>query len=345
LRASLPIQTSYGVFYRGSSTLNRFILSRLGVAVALLAVVIVLSFLLLQIVPGDPVTALVGEFPAPQEYLDQIRQRYGLDLPVYVQLGRYLWNLLQGQLGFSFANQQPVLDLILHRGGNTLLLMIPALIFSTVLGIGLALLASRWPGGLPDTFVTSLSLVGYSIPVFWLGQVLIIVFAVNLGWLPAQGMLSLRGQLPGVFGTLLDFARHWILPAVCVITVYSGVVARVARASLREASGQDFVTTALAKGLSDREALRKHVLPNALIPVVSVIGNQFGHALTGTVLIEAVFAWPGLGGLFVSSIASRDYPVLLGIFLFATITVVLANLVTDLVYGLIDPRIRQTSFG
>lgn len=325
--------------------MKRFLFSRLLAAIPVVLSIMVLSFLLLRLVPGDPVTALVGDYPAPPEYIAQMRHDFGLDQPLIVQFWLYISHMLQGDLGFSFVNRQPVADLLLDRAVRTLGLMIPALICSSLLGIFLALFGSRHPGKRVDTLISGLSLIGYSTPIFWFGQLLIIVFAVNLHWLPAQGMASLRGVGPGFFPAFLDLFLHWIMPGFAITLFYAGVVARVARASLHEVLNQDFIVTALAKGLTEREVLRKHALPNAMIPVASVIGYNFGHALTGTIMVEAVFAWPGLGGLFLSSITSRDYPVLQGIFLLAAMTVVIANLVTDCVYGLIDPRIRQGHVG
>jgi peptide/nickel transport system permease protein len=186
-----------------------------------------------------------------------------------------------------------------------------------------------------------LSLAGYSMPIFWLGQILVIVFAVNLRWLPAQGMISLR-ESPQGFAAVLDLLWHLVLPAFSVTIYYVAVVARVARASVLEAISQDYVLTAQAKGLSRRYVLWRHVLPNAMIPVVTVIGYNFGYSLTGAILVETVFAWPGLGTLFVSAIGNRDYPVLQAIFLFASIAVVIANVVTDLAYAALDPRVGRS---
>jgi peptide/nickel transport system permease protein len=297
------------------------------------------SFVLTRLVPGDPVTALIGEYPVPDAYIAEMRSRFGLDLPQWQQLLLYLGHLLRGDLGFSFANQQPVLNLLLERSGNTLLLMLPALALSSLLGILVAVVAARWPGGTVDHGLTTIVLAVDAIPVFWLGQMAIIVFAVHLHLLPAQGMLSMR--LPMGASVAWDFFLHWIMPGLVITLAYGVVVARVARASIAEMSEQDFVVTAKSKGLTDREILWHHILPNAMIPVVSVIGYNFGHALTGAIMTEAVFAWPGLGGLFVSAITNRDYPVLQGIFLLTAVTVVLANLVTDVVYSLIDPRVRH----
>jgi ABC-type dipeptide/oligopeptide/nickel transport system permease component len=313
-------------------------------AIPVFFAVLITSFVLTHVVPGDPITALVGEYPAPPDYVASVREAFGLDHSLLVQLGLYFVNLAHGDLGFSFANRQPVIALVLDRTGKTLLLMGPALIASSILGVLLGMFAASRRRSSVDAAISSVSLVGYSIPVFWLGQVLIIVFAVNLHWLPAQGMLSVRGVEPGL-ATVIDFILHWILPGTATTLFYAAVVARVARASIRETLHQDFVVTALAKGLSEREVLWKHVLPNSIMPVVSVIGYNFGNAITGTIMAEAVFAWPGIGGLFLSSATNRDYPVLQGIILLAALTVVLTNLATDLIYVAIDPRVRHGYVG
>ncbi len=318
----------------------RYFLSRLAWAFPIVLAILILSFLMVHLVKGDPVTALVGDFPAPQEYIDAVRHEFGLDQPIPAQLVLYLENVAQGHLGFSFANRQPVLTLILERARMTLLLMIPALVLAAIVGIALGLAAAPRAGTLPDTAITALSLLGYSVPVFWLSQMLIMAFAVHWKILPAQGMMTLRDPPTGL-GAVLDVLWHLVLPLFSIMLYYLAVVARVARASLLEALHQDFVLTAKAKGLTRRTILWRHILPNALIPVVTVIGYSFGYSLTGAILTETVFAWPGLGNLFITSIAVRDYPVLQGIFLFAALTVVIANIATDLLYWVIDPRIRR----
>ena len=319
----------------------RYLISRLAWACPIVLAILILSFLMVHLVKGDPVTALIGDFPAPQEYVDSVRHEFGLDQPIPTQLGLYLVNVAQGHLGFSFANRGPVLTLILARAQMTLLLMLPALTLAAIVGIALGLAAAPRAGTLPDTAITALSLLGYSVPVFWLSQILIMGFAVHLKLLPAQGMMTLRDPPTG-FAAVLDVLWHLVLPLFSIMLYYVAVVARVARASLIETLHQDFVLTAKAKGLTRRTILWRHILPNALIPVVTVIGYSFGYSLTGAILTETVFAWPGLGNLFISSIAVRDYPVLQGIFLFAALTVVLANIVTDLLYWVIDPRIRRS---
>src|SRR6185369_15880084 len=247
--------------------MGRFLLARLAWTVPILFVILIVNFLIIHLAPGDPVQALVGDFPAPPGYLEQIRHDFGLDQPLWVQLLRYGQNLLQGHLGYSFANRQPVVELILARAGTTLVLMIPGLIAASVLGVVLALAAAPRAGSAFDSGITALSLFGYSVPIFWLGH-LIILFAVDLGWLPAQGMTSLRGSATG-WAYVRDVAWHLVLPAFSITIFFVAVVARVARASIVGVLSEDFITTAMAKGLSRRTILWRHVLPNAMIPVVT----------------------------------------------------------------------------
>jgi peptide/nickel transport system permease protein len=321
--------------------MGRYLLARLAWAVPIMLAILVINFLIMHLVPGDPVQALVGDFPTPPGYVEQVREEFGLDKPIAHQLGLYLWHLAQGNLGFSFANRQPVLGLILDRARLTLLLMLPALTLAAIIGVVLALAAAPRAGSLYDSSITALSLIGYSVPIFWLGQLLVILFAIKLRWLPAQGMITLRNTPTG-WAAVWDVLWHLVLPGLSVTIYYVAVVARVARASVLETISQDFVLTARAKGLSRRAVLWRHVLPNGLIPVVTVIGYNFGYSLTGAILVETVFAWPGLGNLFITSIGNRDYPVLQGIFLFTAVTVVIANVVTDLLYGALDPRVRTS---
>jgi len=319
--------------------MRRYLLLRLAWAGPIVLAILAINFLVIHLVPGDPVQALVGDFPVPPEYVESIRREFGLDQPLGTQLWLYLANLAEADLGFSFANRQSVLAVIVARSQITLLLMLPSLTAAAVLGVLLAFVAARRAGGLLDGSVTALSLFGFSVPIFWLGQILIVVFAVKLHWLPAQGMTSLRTSPTGLAG-VADVAWHMVLPAFSIIIYYVAVVARVARASVLEVRQQDFVLTARSKGISGQQVWWRHVLPNALIPVVTVIGYNFGASLTGAIFVETVFAWPGLGNLFITSIANRDYPVLQGIFLVTSLAVVLTNLATDLLYAVIDPRVR-----
>jgi peptide/nickel transport system permease protein len=316
------------------------IVSRIIWGVAIVLAILVLNFLIIHTVPGDPLQALLGDFPVPPGYAEKIRADFGLDKPVLTQLWLYLWNLAHGNLGFSFVNRAPVLTLVLARLGPTLLLMMPALVFAAILGVMLGIAAAPRAGSFQDSVITAVSLFGYSVPIFWLGQILVIVFAINLGWLPAQGMLDMRDDPQGL-DAVWSVLHHLILPCFSVMIFYIAIVARVARASIIQALHQDYVMTAKAKGLSSRYILWHHVLPNAMIPVATVIGYNFGLSLTGAILVETVFAWPGIGSLFITSISNRDYPVLQGVFLLTAVSVVVINIATDLLYAALDPRVRS----
>jgi peptide/nickel transport system permease protein len=319
--------------------LGRYLAVRFAWALVTVAGLLLINFLVMRLVPGDPALALVGEFPVPPDYVENVRRSLGLDQPLSVQLWLYFANLARGELGFSFVNRVPVIDIIFDRAGYTLLLMLPALTLASIVGVVLSLLAAPRAGGKIDGAVTALNTFGYSVPIFWLGQVLVVIFVLNLGWLPAQGMTSLRAPRVG-FGYLTDVVWHMVLPVFCIMTHHVAVIARVARASVLEALHQDFVLTARGKGLSRRSVLWRHVLPNALLPVITIVGYSFGHSLTGAILVETVFSWPGLGQLFITSITTRDYPVLQGIFLLTATVVVCVNLFTDVLYAFVDPRVR-----
>lgn len=299
---------------------------------------VVLTFFLIHFVPGSPITALMGNVPAPPATIQLLRHDYGLDKPVFQQLLIYISHLLHGNLGYSFSSQQSVASLILPAAAHTLLLMIPSLVIATILGIWLGNAASKRPGGPVDASVTGVALLGYAAPAFFIAQELIIVFAVDLGWFPAQGMRNVSQE--GMLATVGDVAKHMVLPVVAITVYFMALTARIARTSLIEAARQDFVLTARAKGISGRRIRWVHILRNAAIPILSITGYSFGYALTGAVLTETVFAWPGIGQLFVSSIVARDYPVIEGIFILTAATVIVANLLTDFLYGVIDPRLH-----
>ena len=314
-----------------------FIIRRLLTSIPVILVILLVSFVLTRLVPGDPIVALVGDFPAPPEFIEERRRAFGLDQPVYLQALIYFKNLFLGDFGYSFVNRLPVMELILRRAGNTLLLVVPSLAIGSVIAVMLASLAIRRPGGRLDTALTSLILFVDSIPIFWVGQIFIIVFAVQLGLFPVQGMFDIRSSGSNV---VLDLLWHWALPGSIVSAFAMVSIARVARVSMIEVSRLDFITTGMAKGLNKRRVFFRHIMPNAMIPVIAVIGYSFGQALTSSFMIEAVFGWPGIGELFLRSVESRDYPVLQGIFLLTATLVVLSNLISDVLSSLMDPRIE-----
>lgn len=318
----------------------RYVVWRLAQVPPLVLAIAALLFAIIHLAPGDPVQALVGDFPAPEEYVRKVREDFGLDRPLIVQFGRYLGALARGDLGFSFVYRKPVLELIVERASATALLTLTALAFASTCGVALGVVAARRPFSVVDGLVSGGSVVGFSVPVFWLGQLLILLFAVVLGWLPAQGMTSVREQYEG-WARAQDVAAHLLLPAFALSLRFLGMTARIARASMLEVLGRDYVRTAQAKGLGEARVLLRHALPNAVLPVVTLVGYNLGFVLAGSALVETVFGWPGMGRLLYDSVFARDSPVLLGIMVTVSLTVVAANLVTDLLYAYFDPRLRH----
>ena len=302
--------------------------------------VVVLNFLLLQWVPGDAVDVLAAEAgSATAETMAQMRRHFGLDIPVLERLLAYLGHLAQLDLGVSPRHNQPVLQLIGARMGNTLLLMLTALGLALVLGVAVgAFMASR-VGRWPDRVLSILSLVLYSTPSFWLGLMAIVLFAVRLGWLPPGGHETIGAGLTG-WAHVTDVAQYLVLPALALAGFFVALFGRMTRAAMLEVSQLDYVRTAVAKGLSPWRVSTRHVLRNALIPVTTVAGFQLGTLLGGSVVIESVFSWPGLGRLALESVQSRDYNVLLGILFLSSLLVIVANLLVDLLHARLDPRIR-----
>ena len=318
-----------------------FVSRRLLHALPLLICVIVFNFFLIHLAPGDPIQALVGEFPAPESYIVEMRRAFGLDQPIYIQLLLYIKNVLAGDLGFSFYYRQPVLTVILDRVPATLQLMVPALLFSATVGILLGVLSARKPYSLADNTISVFSLFGYCVPAFWLGQMLMAAFAIELGWLPSQGMKTVGVDLQGV-SLIIDRTAHLALPFAALAIRHLAVNARMMRSSMLEVAYEDFVTVARAKGLDEKAVIAHHMVPNALMPVVTIIGVDVGFLFTGSVLVESVFGWPGIGRLMYESIVKRDYPVLMGNFLITTVLVVVVNLIVDLIYLWLDPRVKYT---
>jgi peptide/nickel transport system permease protein len=305
--------------------------------------VIIITFFLVHLAPGNPVDYLVGQAGAldPEHYLEyknRIETKFGLDRPLHEQLFIYISTVLRGDLGYSIICWRPVSAMILERALNTILLMVSALTFAFVGGIILGVISSQKPYSLRDNITTLFSMFGFSVPVAWLGQMLILIFAIYLGWLPTGGIQTFA-NVSG-FGFLVDRLSHLLLPAFCFGTIYLAIVARLTRANMLEQSRENYVVTARAKGLSERVILFKHMLKNSILPVITVLGMRVGTMIGGTVVTEVVFSWPGLGRLMVESVLKRDYTVLMGMFIFISISVIIASLVTDIISSSIDPRIR-----
>ena len=316
--------------------MTRFLIRRLLGAIPLLLGVAVLSFIFMQLAPGGPDALFARNARMTEEQLQAIRHNLGLDRPVPEQLLIWLGNLLQGNLGISYTQYRPVSQVIWDVFPNTLLLMGTGMLISLAAALTFGILAARRQYGFFDNATSFISYFGLAMPVFWFGLMLQLLFAVRLGWLPSAGMESAGG------GGALDVARHLVLPA---FTIAIGSIAgwsRYVRSSTIESLNEDYVRTARAKGMDERSILLGHVLRNALIPFVTVVGIDVPLYLTGAVLTETVFSWPGMGRLFFDALTVRDYPVLMGILLLGAVLIVLGNLIADVVYGVLDPRISYS---
>jgi peptide/nickel transport system permease protein len=317
----------------------RYIGRRFLHAIPLLIGIIVVNFLVIHLAPGDPVLVLIGDMPAPPEYEAELRHLFGLDKPLYVQLLLYFKEVIHGNLGFSFFYKQPVLDIVLGRMAATMYLMLSTLIFSAIVGVIFGVVSSKKPYSIQDNVITVVSIISYSVPVFWLGQMMLLYLSLKLDLFPISGMFSQREGYAGI-RYALDVGYHLVLPVLALSTRHIALTSRLTRASMLEVMSEDYIITARAKGLDEKKVLVRHGLRNALLPVVTIVGLSFRFLLAGSVLVETVFAWPGIGRLMYDSIAIRDYPVLMGILLLVSSVVIIANLAIDILYGFLDPRVR-----
>ena len=321
----------------------RFVAVRIIRAIGLIAAVAVLNFTLLHMVPGDIVQTIVGEMGGASEAtIKALRETYGLDRPFYEQLFVYVGHVLSGDLGISAYYNKPVLGLILERVPATVLLVTTALTMAVVAGTTLGVISARFPRSWFTATVNIVALFGFSAPVFWTGLMLLLLFAVVVPLVPTGGFYNDAVRHTG-FGYALDVAHHLILPAITLALIYLALYTRLARSSMLEIMDSDYVRTARAKGLSESKVLFKHALRNALLPVVTFAGLQLSGVLAGSVLVETVFTWPGLGLLAYDSIVRRDNQLILGILIASAALVIIGNAVTDIVYRLVDPRIKAST--
>jgi peptide/nickel transport system permease protein len=311
-------------------------------AVPIVIGIAVINFLLVNIVPGDAADVLAGEAGAASpEFLDDLRKRYGLDQPLWMRFSLYLGKILTFDLGYSFRYGRPVSELLLDHLWPTILLMLTSVLLAVVVGVAMGVLAARTVNRWPDVLISVASLVVFATPVFWLGLMLIVVFSVRLGVLPSGGMETIG---PGYTGLrrAWDIALHLVMPATVLGLYLTAFKVRLMRASVLEVAQQDFVRTARAKGLSEGTIFYGHILRNAIMPIVTMVGLQIGAMLGGAVLVETVFAWPGLGRLAYAAVFQRDINLLLGLLFMCSLMVIATNIVTEVVYRLVDPRIPVT---
>jgi len=317
------------------------VLRRLLVAAGLMVAVLAVNFVLIHAAPGDPATVIAGEMGGgDQAVIDSIKKAYGLDKPLPEQFITYLGKSVRGDLGVSYTYSRPVSSLIADRIGPTVLLVLTSLVVAIAVGTLLGVFASLKPKSFASAAVTIVSLVGLAMPVFWTGILLVILFGKVWPVMPIAGMYDVRNYGATGWAAALDALHHLVLPALTLTLVYLAQYSRLARASMLEVLSSDYVRTARAKGLNEAVVVFKHALRNALMPIVTIAGLQFGNLISGAVLVETVFSWPGLGTLALDAILGRDYPTLLGVLTFSSLFVISANLLTDLSYRWIDPRLR-----
>jgi peptide/nickel transport system permease protein len=311
----------------------RITLVRLLTVIPVLLGISVISFLVIRMIPGDVISSIMGQDFGDPVIEAEMRRYFGLDMPVWEQFLRWFGDLLRGDLGTSMRTGQPVLDEIMQRLPSTLLLAVSALLVAVLLSIPLGILSATKRNGPLDAVARVVSLIGLSVPNFWLGILLVYIFSVSLGWLPSQGASE--------DGSLFSNWKYLILPAVTLGASLAAINMRMTRSSMLEVLNQDYIRTARAKGLGERVVLGRHAMRNSMIPVVTVLGIELGALLGGTVIIEQVFAWPGLGTMVIRGISQRDYPVVQGTLLFLAFFYVLVNFLVDLLYTYLDPRLRS----
>jgi peptide/nickel transport system permease protein len=309
-----------------------YIARRLLATLPVIVMVAIVIFAILRLTPGDPAAIIAGD-DATAAQLEQIRQAMGLDQPIYTQFIVWVGRLLQGDLGVSLLSGTPVLQMIAGRMGPTLALAVSTIVLTVIVAIPLGVIAAWRQGKLLDRLIMSLSVLGFSIPTFVVGYLLIYFFAIQLDWLPVQGYKPLSAGL-------VPFAQRLILPTLALSAIYVALIARITRSSIIEVMGEDYIRTARAKGLKEKSVLMRHALRNAAVPIVTVIGIGIASLISGVVVTESVFNLPGLGRLVVEAVLARDYPVIQGLILLFSIVYILINLIVDLLYTVFDPRIR-----
>jgi peptide/nickel transport system permease protein len=317
----------------------RLLFRRLIGAVPLVFAVVALTFFVIRLAPGDPAFILAGEAPTP-ELLAKVRAENGLDKPVWQQFVTFLGHAATGDFGQSIYARRPVFAVILERVPATALLAGTAMVLASVGGVLLGVSAAKRAGTKGDAAISALSLLGTSVPSFWIGQLLILLFAVWLGWLPVSGMVAARARYTG-FNHVLDVATHMVLPVITLAVYLVTLIARFTRTAMIEAMSQDFILVTRAKGVSVRGILWHHAFRNAVVTTVTVIGLEFGAVLAGAVVVEIVFGWPGLGRLFYDAIFRRDFPLLTGSFMFSALVVIAVNTLSEIVCAMLDPRLRD----
>ena len=323
--------------------MGHYLLTRISQIPITLGIILGISFFLIHAAPGDPVAALAGDF-VTKEYRDLIIQHYGLDQPLITQSFKYFKNVVTGDFGDSYYFKAPVFSVISTRVLPTLLLIVPSVVLSTFFGIVLGMLTVRFKSYTIGIGIPILATIIYALPTFWLGYLLILFFSIKLNIFPIQGMSNPRYSLEGL-EYFIDVLKHLALPLLTMVLTQLAQVVLLVKSRLSEEIQRPYFKTALSKGLKRQSAIFNHALPNAMLPIVTVLGTRFGFLITGSILTETVFAWPGLGRLMIIAIEVRDYPLVLGILFMLSLIILILNLITDLIYTILDPRINFGSYG
>ena len=323
--------------------MGHYLLTRISQIPITLGIILGISFFLIHAAPGDPVAALAGDY-VTKEYRDLIIQHYGLDQPLITQSFKYFKNVVTGDFGDSYYFKAPVFAVISTRVLPTLLLIVPSVMLSTFFGIVLGMLTVRFKSYTIGIGIPILATIIYALPTFWLGYLLILFFSINLNIFPIQGMSNPRYSLEGL-EYYIDVFKHLALPLLTMVLTQLAQVVLLVKSRLSEEIQRPYFKTALSKGLKRQSAIFNHALPNAMLPIVTVLGTRFGFLITGSILTETVFAWPGLGRLMIIAIEVRDYPLVLGILFMLSLIILILNLITDLIYTILDPRINFGSYG
>ena len=324
---------------RSQKELIYYIVKRLLQGIPMILAVIVLCFIIIKLAPGDPISLLTVGYTPTEEMREILESTWGLDKPVLVQLWNYITDMVTGNFGYSYMQSAPVTEILSERLPKTFLLMFTALTLSTILGTLAGIYCSRRMYTLGDNVIRVFALVGYSAPMFWIAEVLILIFAVQLGWFPVSGMVSLRGNYEGL-AKVLDVMYHMVLPVITLSFWFSAMMIRISRTKMADVLQSDYIKTAMAKGASDRRVTYRHAFRNAMAPLVTVVGMEFGSMFMGACVIETIFAWPGTGRLMYNAIVQRDYNLVTGLFLVISISVIVVNIIVDIIYALLDPQVR-----
>lgn len=322
--------------------MGRFLRKRTITAIVSVILVLAINFIIIRAAPGDPARLLVGTETPSAEQVADITAKYGLDKPLYMQFIIYVGNLLKGDMGVSYYTNEPVFDLILERFGNTMVITLLPLFLSVLIGTAAGIVCSRRVGGKLDNFIAGITYIIDGFPSFWLGLMMMLLFADKLKWFPYSGMVNIRVAHTSTLDYLLDVGYHLVLPVATLVILSFPYFFKISRSAMVQTMGEDFITTLRATGMPERRIFNKYVFRNAILPTLTAVGIRMAYAVTGSALVEIVFSWPGMGSYVMQAIGRRDYPVLMGIYLMLSLSVAIMMILVDIMYSVLDPRVSHS---